>query len=320
MRDPFDSPEILVEDDGIAVPTGSKAKGALSNLFMTILLPPNLPADLSITPEEQWQQFCMGAGQEWWQAWQQLSNRDLADYIKLLIALPDVFQNTHSLIDGYKGTLPYQRLKFRYQGTSTWMYCLINADRTPRPEWNDYKPYGLQAKALLDLCIAVYEYKSHDCIFHGARGLFTSPYHLWFWCLVAKCMRSLQDQGLTAPLLSTQLQSKQSLLIDDQADTEWIKQRKAASFNTFCTGWQDFLEHLDIYLIGEAMKGNYIENTELDALDVLVQVHESTRNTFRRSKKYQASFLYRFLKESTIRTFTTEQNIKLPKPKRKRKT
>lgn len=318
MIDIFDSPEVLIGDDGALVSAQSKADRFLSSVFNTILFPPTIPANLDLSPEEEWQHFCIGVGQEWWQAWKRFSNLVLSGYIKLITTLPDAFLNTPWLIEGCKGTLPYQHIKLRHRGTAVWMLCLTNSSLTPYSKWDDYKPYGLQAEALLNLCVAVFEHKSNDCVFHGARGLFTSPQHLWFWCIVARCMRDLRAQGLASPLLSTELQTKQTLLAEDQAFTEWIKQGRNTS-DTFCTGWQDFLEHLDSYLLSEALKGRYVENTESNPLDTFVQVHEHTRNAFRRSKKYQGYFLYRFPKDNTTRTFVTEQNIKLPKPKRKPK-
>lgn len=318
MSDTFDSPELWIGDDGVAVSAQSKVDRSFSSIFRTVLFPPIVPADLSILPEELWQLFCTGIGQEWWQAWQKLSNQVLSGYINLSIMLPDAFLNTHWLMDGSKGTLPYQRTKLRYRGTAIWMLCLTNSGLIPDSKWNDYEPHGLRAKELLSLCTAVFEYKSNDCVFHGGRGLFTSPGHLWFWCTVAKCIRELEAYGLASPLLSTELQSKQILLTKDQADTEWIKQGRFTG-DTFCTGWHDFLKHMDVYLLSEAMKGKYVEKEDSNPLDTLVKVHEHTRNVFRRSKNYQISSLYRFPGESRIRTFITEQNVKLPKPKRKPK-
>lgn len=315
----FDSPDHLIGDEGIATSFESQTIHSFVSDFQMSLLPPKIPADFSLTPMQQWQKFCAEEGKEWWQAWQTLSRQSLVDYIKLIAFLPTPFLGTLWLNDTSKGSIPYQKTHLHHQGITAWMLHFTQPNIKLHPSWADYRPFGMQAMALLNLCRAVYEDKTHSSILRGERNLFISSEHLWFWCIVALCLRALRSQGLTNPLLSNQLQSKQTILTKSQAVTELWKQGQPGLPKSICEGWEDFIEHLDLEVMGEAVQEGYLETGYPDPLESLVQVHEHTRNIFRRSEQYQAFFLYQFPEDSLIRTFITGQGMKLPKPRRQRK-
>jgi hypothetical protein len=312
----LDSPDILVGDKEIV--KHSTPMHWLGSVLNTILHPPSIPANTNLTPSEQWQEYCSGEGKVWFLAWEKLSKLDLVNYIKLSNGFPEVLFLTNNLPLESKGSLPYQRLRLVQRGISVWMLCITQPNYSPHPRWQDYKPYGLQAKAMLDLCVAVYNHKGSNNIMHGSLGLFSSGHHLWFWCFVAQCIKRLQAKGLTTPLSDKQLKTKAILLSEWQENTKNIKERKKGSFGE-SWNWQEFITNVDNHVLGEAMKGNYVRDNDVDYLDAFTQVEAHTRNQFRRSKVYQVSCLYRFKNNTTIYTHITEASIKRPKASRLRK-
>jgi hypothetical protein len=255
-----------------------------------------------------------------WHEWQKLRDLGKEDYINLISQLPEILPHPKpQTLPGNEGFSLIQQL---YWEMPKWFrYFDDDEYRVLKPVGTEtFEPYGYRAKALLDLCNAVYKHKGCDKLI---KFFFSSPVHLWFWCIAAQCRNHLALVDESTPTRRRDLVGKTESLKNWGEEIKELRQRKPQWKK--CEGWTDFLDNLYKVIIGKALKGQYAtlhveqhvgrKTANSDALTVFIETEAYTKNQFLqgpRAKSYQVICLYQNAPHSPVKLSVTKLRKKLP--------